>query len=113
MSSKVDQLKTVVMFAATLANCGVKASADSTTLGKAADFLPLIEDIPGLVEVNASELKAEFTALDADGRAELVADVAAELNIGPAVLNAKIDALVDVGLDIASAISRGVTAWGA
>lgn len=111
MTTKTDQLKTVLVFAATLANCGAKASADSSPLARAADFLPCLEAVPSLTTLDGAELRAEWKGLSPADREALVADVAGTLDVGPADLNAKIDTMVDVGLDIAAAVSRGVAAW--
>jgi hypothetical protein len=105
-----EQIKKVLMFAVTLANCGAKAAADSSSLARAADFLPLIEDVPGLTTLNGPELKAEWMGMTLDDRKALVDAVAVDLNVGSPALNAAVDTFLDIGLDLASAIGRGVAA---
>lgn len=109
--STTTQLQTVIKLAATLGACGVRAAKDSNVLERAADFIPVIGEIPDLVSLNAAEIKKEWAGLDDAGKAQLAAEVAADLGTDNATLAPKVEAYLEAGLSIAQGISLAAQAW--
>jgi len=109
--STTTQLQTVIKLAATLGACGVKASKDTNVLERAADFIPVISEIPDLVSLNASEIKKEWAGLDDAGKAQLAAEVAKDLGSDGVTLAPKVEAYLNAGLSIAQGIAAAAQAW--
>lgn len=109
--SNTTQLKQVIMLAATLGQCGVKAAHDAGVLQKAADFLPMIKEVPDMLGLSETELKAEWDGLDAAGRAELVTEVVAAVPGMSGDVETQVAKYLEAGLKIASGIAQAVEAF--
>jgi hypothetical protein len=111
--SNTTQLQTVIKLAATLGACGVKAAKDTNILQRAADFIPVIGEIPDLLTLNAAEVKKEWAGLDDAGKAALAEEVAKDLGTDGAALAPKVEGYLEAGVDIAQGIAKAAQTWSA
>ena len=110
MAANVQQLTTVVTLAVTLADCGIAAENSTTWLGRAAALLPLVKEVPGLLDLSATELQAEWAAATPEERAGVVASAEAQLNLGTGALTSNVDAILDAGMAIVVALAKATAA---
>lgn len=106
-----EELKKVAFFALSFGESLSESYQGSSLLAKAIPFLSSVDEAAALLTLNHTQLKNEFSELDVEDRASLLAECATEFDLEDENLEAKVEASIAAGFQIMQGIQAAVLAW--
>jgi hypothetical protein len=107
----IENLEKVIGFGLAVGAALIDASGKTSSIGRAASLLHLVEDLPALFTINLSALKDEVKDLNPAELDELKAYINANFSVPDSEMELQIEGAISVVIDLAKVGENAVALW--